>query len=136
MDSLQIPFTALYAGVMALILVALSLRVSFARARFKITIMDGGNEELQRRIRVHGNFAEFVPLALVLMLIVEIAGAPGWAIHAFGLVLLAARLLHAYGLGRSAEVNFGRAVGSLLTSLVLVVAGVYAIYIYTMAQLS
>ena len=57
-----------YAAIFAVMLVALSLRVAKTRGDVQIAIGDGGNIVLQRRIRVQGNFVEYVPMALLLFM--------------------------------------------------------------------
>jgi uncharacterized membrane protein YecN with MAPEG domain len=68
---------------------------------------------------VHANFVEYVPLALVLMLLAELNGVNGAALHGAGILLLASRGLHAFGLGRSSGRSFGRFYGTAGTWLVL-----------------
>lgn len=116
--------TPLYAGILALLFLALSFRVVFRRRAEKINLGDGGDAEMQRRIRGHGNFAEYVPLILVLMLVIELGGTtPQWALHSMGLTLVVARLLHGYALSVSKHFFIGRFVGTVLTFTLLLVAG-------------
>ncbi len=70
--------TPLYAALAAVILIVLSLRVIGARRSRRVAIGDGADEDLARRIRAHGNFTEYAPLALVLILLLELGGAPAW----------------------------------------------------------
>lgn len=93
----QILVTPLYASVLALLFIALSLRVIAARRASGVAIGINGNTGLERRARVHANFAEYVPLALVLMLMVEATGYSAWFNHALGASLIAGRILHAFG---------------------------------------
>ena len=109
----------LYAAICALILIWLSTRVIQGRVAFRVNLGDGGNEVMQRRIRVQANFIEYVPVALVLMLLVQQAGFGAWVVHALGIALVIARLLHATGLGRFAGVSNGRVYGTGLTLAVL-----------------
>lgn len=94
----MIPVTAVFAALLALMLVGISIRVTVLRAKKKITFSDGGDEQLGRAIRVQGNFIEYVPMALALMGLMESMGARHWFVYAFGAVLLAARFAHAWGL--------------------------------------
>lgn len=87
-----------YAAVLALAYVALSVRVLRMRSRIRVSLGSGGDQVLERRIRVHGNFAEYVPLALLLMALAESGSQPGWLLHAQGLLLIAGRAAHAYAL--------------------------------------
>jgi uncharacterized membrane protein YecN with MAPEG domain len=121
--------TLLFAGVMTLLLLAFSAQVSRWRGRAKTGLGDGGNAQLARWIRVQGNFVEYVPLALLLLALLEIAGAPrGWLL-AGGSTLLLGRLLHAWGLLRHAGVSFGRFVGTALTWGMMLVAALGALFV-------
>ena len=121
--------TPLYAGLLALLFLALSFRVVFHRRDRKINLGDGGDSEMQRRIRGHGNFAEYVPLILLLMLLLEIGGTtPIWLLHAFGITLVSARLLHGYALSVSKHFFLGRFVGTVLTFALLLVCGALCLW--------
>lgn len=120
---MSLAVTSLYAGALGLVYVWLSYRVTVHRRRTKTGLGHGDDPALTASIRVHGNFAEYVPLALVLVGAAEIDGAPAWSIHALGGGLLLGRLLHAIGLSRSPNTSFGRFWGTALTFLVLAVAG-------------
>jgi uncharacterized membrane protein YecN with MAPEG domain len=109
-------------------LVALSANVSRWRRRSQTGIGDGGHAELARAIRVQGNFIEYVPLALLLLGLLEIAGAPRAWILAGGGALLLGRLLHAWGLSRHAGVTTGRYYGMALTWGVLLAAALGALF--------
>ena len=64
-------FTPLYAALLALLFVVLSGRVIKQRLKHQVGLGDGGQPALVRAIRVHGNFIENVPLALLLLLMYE-----------------------------------------------------------------
>lgn len=64
----------------------------------KIVLGDGSDQELLRTIRVQGNFVEYVPIALILIGIVEVNEAPRWAVHALGQALLLGRMAHVYSI--------------------------------------
>ena len=113
------PITMLYAGALALILLVLSTRVIQARGQQKVYMGDGGNEIVLRRMRGHANFAEYVPMCLVLIALLELRGAPAWELHALGATLLVARMLHAYSFGFSSHFMPGRFGGTVLTWAVL-----------------
>ncbi|MEQ8194887.1 MAG: MAPEG family protein [Rhodospirillales bacterium] len=130
MANIPLPMTALYAGMLGLMLVALGLMVVRQRYRARVGLFDGGDLQLGRAIRVHGNFCEYLPFALILMAAVEINGAPDWALHGIGVVLIVARLLHAYGLWRSDGPSSARFAGTVGTFLVIATAAVYAIVQY------
>lgn len=113
--------TAFYAALFALLIIILAARVSFYRVSAKIGLGDNGDRQLAKRIRVHGNAVEYLPIALLLMLLLELlATAPVW-LHVFGVALLIGRLLHAFGLSRSGGTSPGRLYGIGLTWLVILV---------------
>src|SRR4051812_11318520 len=117
----------LYAAVLAFIYIALSMRVIHARRSTKVAIGTWGDPLLERKMRVHANFAEYVPFALLLATFVEMQGRPAWLIHLLGFALLAGRLVHAYGVSHEPE-NFNlRSVGMATTFAVLAVSALLLI---------
>ena len=121
---MQAPITAFYAGLLAILILVLAFRVVAVRRATEIGLGDGGNALLLSRIRIHGNAAEYVPLALLLMLLLEINGASATWLNGLGIALLVGRLAHAQGLTQAAGVTAGRFVGNVLTWAVILVAAV------------
>lgn len=119
----------LFAGVLALLLLALSAQVSRMRARARANLGDGGDAALKRWIRVQGNFIEYVPIALLLLALLELAGAPRAWLLAGGSALLVGRLLHAWGLSHSSDWSVGRFSGTALTWLVLGASALAALWV-------
>src|SRR5262245_61481836 len=113
------PITALWAGLLGIVLLYLSGRVVQARAGANVIFGDGGNPLLLQRIRVQGNFVEYVPVGLVLLLVLELNNAAPLLLNGLGGSLFLGRLLHAFGLGRTTQASFGRFVGTVLTWLML-----------------
>ncbi len=91
--------TPLYALPLALIFLILWVRISAVRAKEKISFGDGGNVELLRRVRQHGNFVEWTSFVLILMILAEGMGAPALYLHISGALLLVGRIAHPFGLG-------------------------------------
>ena len=91
--------TPLYALPLALIFLVLWFRISGVRAATKISYGDGGNTELLRRVRQHGNFVEWTTFVLILMILAEGMGAPALYLHISGALLLIGRIVHPFGLG-------------------------------------
>ena len=118
---------ALYAGLLGLVLIALMASVSMARRRAKVNFGDGGDEILRRRIRAHGNFIEYAPLAALLLALSEHLGLGSLFIHILGLILVASRISHGYGISQLNEVLAFRMFGMGGTLLVLLVTSVYCI---------
>jgi uncharacterized membrane protein YecN with MAPEG domain len=113
--------TGLYAGILGLIVVALGINVTVHRAKLGVALGDGGNPQMLRMIRLHGNATEYVPFGLLLMGIFEANGGLHWALHAAGIALIAARVLQSWGLWMSEMPNFGRISGQSLTWATIVV---------------
>lgn len=90
--------TAFYGGLFGILFLLLSLRVSVARAQARAHHGDGGDVRLQRWIRIHANFTEYVPLTLLLIGLGESGGANVQVIRILLIVLLAARLAHVPGM--------------------------------------
>ena len=111
--------TGIYAALTALLIVILAVRVTLRRRALGIGIGSGGDALLARRIRVHANAAEYVPLALLLLLILELNQTVPLLLHLFGCTLIVGRLLHAFGLSSSPGLTPGRAIGMTLTWLVI-----------------
>ena len=107
--------TPLYAGLLGLLFLILSLRVIGRRRAAGVALGDGGDRMLLRRQRAQANFAEYVPLVLVLMTLAELRSVSSLVLHGIGVCLLAGRLLHAYGLSSEPERMAYRMVGMALT---------------------
>lgn len=119
--------TPIYAGVLGLIYIYLSFRVVGRRKSLQLALGDGGDTELLRRQRVHGNFAEYVPLVLILILMCELQGAPVLLVHALGLAFTTGRISHAYGVSQPKEQLIFRMTGMILTFATLAISAVTGI---------
>lgn len=104
--------TAYYALPLALLFLVLWFRVSITRSNLKISVGDGGEIGLHEKIRQHGNFTEWVPLVLLLMVIAEGNGAGAVWLHISGALLLAGRLIHPFGLTAANPTHPLRIVGN------------------------
>lgn len=111
-----------FAGLLGLVYVYLAIRVIKARYRVKAALGTAGDTGLERAVRVHGNFAEYVPFALLLILLVGLTGWSVWAVRGLGALLLAARLLHAYGVSQEQENLRYRKFGMIATFAVFTVS--------------
>jgi hypothetical protein len=107
--------TAFYAALLALLFVFLSVRVIGWRREVRVELGHGDDNQLLRRMRVHANFAEYVPFTLLLMAMAESMTAPRPLIHLAGLILIAGRLIHAYGLSQTPHILRYRVWGMILT---------------------
>jgi len=106
--------TLLFAAAFGLLNLWLSARAMAVRMKTGALLGDEGNKRMQARMRAHANFTEYVPLALILMALIEMMGGRGTALYAIGSLLVVGRLLHPFGLERPGS-NPLRAAGILLT---------------------
>lgn len=114
--------TPIYAALLALLFIVLSIRTIRLRQRLRVAIGDGAQPLLQRAMRVHANFAEYVPIALLLIYFIEVETQPQWLVHALGIALLVGRMSHAYGVSQVHEKLQFRMTGMLLTFGVIILA--------------
>lgn len=112
--------TAAYAAILALIFVGLSVRTLLRRRRVGVGVGDGGDAALQKAARAHANFAEYTPLSLFLIYLLEVVSGSILMVHVYGVVLLAGRTLHAYGVSQVEENYRFRVAGMACTFVVLV----------------
>lgn len=112
---MPLDITALYAGLLALWILALAALVGRGRMTHKVPIGDGGVAELSYLIRAHGNAVETIPLALVLLGLAEGLGTPGWVLHLLGLALVAGRLMHGICFLQGGRSQALRGLGMLFT---------------------
>lgn len=118
--------TALYAGCLALLFTMLSVHVVVLRGRTGIVHGDGSHDLLNRTIRSHGNFAEYVPYILLMVGLLESAGGRSAVIHLLLGPLVLARLMHPVGMRQpigSVKQYAWRATSVTVTWLVLSAAG-------------
>ncbi len=120
--------TLIIAAAMGLLNIWLGVRVSRVRGTQKVMVGHGGVPVVEARMRAHANFNEYVPIALILMLLIELnIGASRW-LWAAGALLVVARVLHPFGMEPSAPKGY-RAIGAALTWLVLIALVVWAVLI-------
>ncbi|PTQ10793.1 GST-like protein [Sphingomonas oleivorans] len=126
--------TLIIAAALGLINLWLSFRVGRVRLPSKIAIGDGGNEMLRARMRAHANFNEYVPIALILMLLIELRVGAATGLWVLGLALVVGRLVHPFGMERPVP-NPLRGGGIALTGLASLALVIWAIYLaFTPAQ--
>jgi uncharacterized protein len=133
MDVLTITLTI--AGAAALLNLWLAARVGQLRIRDKVMMGDGGNAAVTARMRAHANFAEYTPIFLILLGLIELArGSETW-LWVVGILFILGRLLHPFGMDRPAP-NALRMIGTIITFATLVGLALYALSIpYTEPRL-
>lgn len=120
--------TPLYTALLALWLLVLSVRVIQQRRLSHVSRGTGGNTALERAIRGQANFVEYVPLALLMLLILELARFSIYLLHLLGLILLIGRFLHGYAFAFTPRFRLGRVFGTALTYAVLAIEAVLCLY--------
>lgn len=118
----------LYAALLGILFFCLSVRTIGLRRKLQIGIGANDNPEMLRAMRVHANFAEYVPLVLLLICLAEVQGAPALLVHALGLGLLTGRLLHAYGVSQARERFAFRIAGMAMTFTAMLTSSAWLIY--------
>lgn len=124
---MDVPITAFYAGLLVLIAIALSQLVGMLRMKTEISINDGGNPQIAVAMRRQANFVESVPLALILLALVEINGLSATWLHVLGGTLVISRIVHPFGLHPTDMKRIPRLIGALGTFLVMLTLAIIAI---------
>jgi len=112
--------TSIIAAALTLIFIKLSFAVISLRRKNKVGLGSGGHEDLERAIRTQGNFAEYVPLGVVLIACLELNGAPWWLVAIPGIALIIGRLIHAKGMNTPPPDFSKRVLGMKFTFLTLI----------------
>jgi len=111
--------TGVYVALAALLVVALSIRVVLRRISARISLGDGDDKELKKRIRAQANCIEYLPLALLLLLMLELNQTQPAVLHVCGITLIAARVVHGFGLSRTGGISPERLLGTAVTWLLM-----------------
>lgn len=115
--------TTLIGCILAALFIHLSFGVIHLRRQHKVGLGSGGFDDLERAIRAQGNFAEYVPIALILLACLEFNGAPLWLIAVLGMALVAGRVIHAKGINQPPPHFSNRVIGMkfTITTLILLI---------------
>ena len=125
-----LPITLTMAGAAALINIWLGWRVGQVRIAHKVVMGDDGNPAVIARMRAHANFVEYTPFVLILIGLIELAAGTSLWLWAVGSLYLLARVAHSFGMDVQPPARSrARGIGVLVTMLVLLGLGVYAIFI-------
>lgn len=124
---LNLPISMLFAGLLTLLYFVLSVNIIRLRWRDRVGLGTGDSKDLKVAVRIHGNFAEYVPLSLLLMVLMESHNAASGLLYGLGGVLFVARICHALGLTLSVGPSWARTVGVLGTFAVLLLQAGYVL---------
>ena len=122
--------TLLYTSLLTILAIFLALRNGLIRGKTKTMLGEGDSPELLQSIRAHGNLMEHAPIALILLLLLEMQGVADWKLHLIGSSFFLCRILHAYGISISRESTPYRVVGALGSWVLMLGMSVYGIYAY------
>ena len=117
--------TPVYAAVLAVFYIAMSFYVIVTRARTDVLLGDGGNIDLLVAIRRHGNMAEYMPFAILMMALGELMGLGAIWLHVSGLALIGGRLIHPFGVAKANSILAARVAGVLATFAAMLIPGAY-----------
>ena len=120
-----LPVSLTIAAGAALINLWLSMRVGRVRGQEKVSIGDGGNDRVIRRMRAHSNFVENTAFVLILLALVELGIGPSTWLWAVGALYLIGRILHAIGMD---GMMWGRMAGTIITMLTQVGLAGFALF--------
>jgi len=112
--------TSVIASVLTIIFVKLSFAVIGLRRKNQVGLGSGGHEDLERAIRAQGNFAEYVPIGIILIACLELNGAPWWLVALPGITLIIGRLIHAVGINQPPPDFSKRVLGMKFTFYTLI----------------
>lgn len=118
---------ALWIGLNAIFLIIISARVGQMRMKHKVSLGDGGKDEVQCAIRAQGNYVEYAPIALLGLFALAALGGSVLIIHLLGAIFLGARIAHFIGLGLGAW-SQGRSVGTVFTLLTLLATALLLVF--------
>ncbi|MEO0368778.1 MAG: MAPEG family protein [Pseudomonadota bacterium] len=122
--------TPLIAAACGLIYVVLSLRVIRIRFTERISLGHGDHKPLMKAVRTHANFAEYVPLTLLLLWFVETLTMSSNLVLVLGVIFIAARLCHVIGMENPKQYMILRQAGIVTTHGILIICSLYLIYWY------
>ena len=125
---MHFPVTTLYASLLGILLIVLSNQVSSNRKRALVSLGHGDDSRLERAMRTQGNFIEYVPFALILLMLLELGSSRLWLPYTLGGMLVAGRLLHAYGMMRPDGIIGGRFWGTALTWMMILTCSLLNIW--------
>ena len=120
--------TPIYAAVLAAFFIAMSFYVIINRAKADVLVGDGGNRDLLVAIRRHGNLAEYMPFAIIMMALGELVGLGALWLHISGIALIAGRIVHPFGVFADKGSLAPRVAGVLATMTAMLIPGVYILY--------
>ncbi len=117
----MLAISPIYLALLAVLYAGLSLRVIFYRKSARVALGDADDKQFQKLIRAHANFAEYTPIVMILLVVSELQGMPGWLIHLAGSAMFLGRLAHAWGISQPREPLWARQLGMVITLMLILI---------------
>ncbi len=118
--------TPIYVAILGLLFLPITMRVAVYRIKSRISLGAGDDPEMLRRMRGQANFVETVPMALLVLIVMEVSGASSTWLHALGPMLVLGRIVHYLGLVQIAPLAF-RVAGILATLLTILIGSIWIV---------
>lgn len=125
----ELSITPIYILLNAILIIALAYRIVRLRWRFRVPLGDGDNKELRMAMAAHSNAIENMPMALLIMLMVELLGGSALVLHITGILLTLGRVWHAWGSSHNIGTSSGRYYGTLITWFYIPAMATYGIFL-------
>ena len=122
-----VPVTLVTAAAAFFVNMWLGARIAAVRKKFKVSVGDGGHDELLRRMRAQGNFIEHAPFFLILLAGLELSGANRLALGVIALVFILARIAHGIGMD-GGELHRWRRDGMITSTIATVALVLWALF--------
>ena len=116
--------TALYGSILGLMIVALGINVTMHRVKLRVALGDGGNPVMLRMMRIHANAIEYLPIAVLLMLVYELNAGMRILLHVVGIALVVGRIIQTAAMWSTPVAGAGRGIGQSLTWLAIAVLAI------------
>lgn len=125
---LSLPITAIFTFIFAVFIFILMFRVASMRKKYKVGYGSSKQDPLKMAISAHSNAVENIPLALFLIMLLEISHANQVLLFILSSIFLIARVFHAVGLSHSIGVSFGRTYGTLISWITVILMAALNVY--------
>lgn len=125
--------SSLYAALLALVFIFLTIKVIKIRRREKVAVGDNGNLALQKAIAAQANFCQSTPIFLILLTLAEISGLNNFILHFCAIIFLCGRIIHAYGISQTKENFHFRVTGMVATFSSIIILSLTNLISYFLA---
>lgn len=125
---MELTVTPIYVALTAILVAVFGLRVALSRPKYKVSLGDGGNDQMKVIQRGFGNLIEYAPIVLLLLLMMEIQGISSQMLHIYGAIFIIFRIIHPlslFGAGKPPRLKLiGRQVSAAGTFTLIVIGAI------------